>query len=103
MIKGSTEALMQHDNDLMGAVSECWQLRLQLEIFFFSLSHHFPIYSIKPALLAFSSAYVRGSFCHSLAVISGGSRGRERSGVLSPARGQRMRRRGCKSVRLRWG
>lgn len=38
MIKGSTEALMQHDNDLMGAVSECWQLRLQLEIFFFLAS-----------------------------------------------------------------
>lgn len=53
---------MQHDNDLMGAVSEYWQLRLQLELFLAPLIT-FQLLN-KLSLLRCKSAFV-GSLLHS--------------------------------------
>lgn len=52
---------MQHDNDLMGAVSECWQLRLQLE---FLAPLIISQLLNKLSLLRFNSAFV-GTLLHS--------------------------------------
>lgn len=53
---------MQHDNDLMGNVSDYWQLRVQLELFLATLI----IFQLlnKLSLLRCKSAFV-GSLWHS--------------------------------------